>query len=189
MIGDIGLYIYCLPMNIIIILMIFGIVLWSLLGFLLKRYGRIWKAVNFAVLFFEIVAVIYMTITSRERESSYLALIPFQSLIEALEQPEIYRSMLMNVLFFLPFGLTIPWVLPEKMFSGKIFRRALFAVLIALLFSALIETVQYVFQLGRTETDDVICNSLGAGLGALAYCLANISIFNRKNKHTDISPD
>ena len=41
-------------------------------------------------------------------------LMPFVGLIEAQTQPEMYRSMLMNVFLFVPFGLSMPHILPEK---------------------------------------------------------------------------
>ena len=40
-----------------------------------------------------------------------------------------------------------------------------------MLLSAVIEAAQYAFGLGRAETDDVLCNTLGALLGALALPL------------------
>lgn len=46
-------------------------------------------------------------------------------------------------------------------------RRAIVrATLIALVFSIGVEVAQFVFTLGRTSTDDIWCNALGAFLGA-----------------------
>jgi len=60
-----------------------------------------------------------------------------------------------NVLFSIPFGMLFPW-------KQKGWKSVLFC---AVLFSLLIEVIQYVFVLGWCELDDVICNSLGALLG------------------------
>ena len=58
-----------------------------------------------------------------------------------------------NILVFMPFG---------ALFPGKRWKALL---LTALLFSVGIETIQYVFNLGWCEIDDVICNALGAIVG------------------------
>ena len=58
-----------------------------------------------------------------------------------------------NILVFIPFG---------ALFPGKRWRALL---LTAVLFSAGIETIQYAFNLGWCEIDDVICNVLGAAIG------------------------
>lgn len=58
-----------------------------------------------------------------------------------------------NILVFIPFGVLFP---------GK---RWKWLLLTAVLLSAVIEAVQYVFNLGWCELDDVICNVLGAAIG------------------------
>jgi glycopeptide antibiotics resistance protein len=60
---------------------------------------------------------------------------------------------LQNIAFFIPFGL----LLPLKKWK---------AVLItAVVFSGLIEIVQYIGGFGLAELDDVICNTLGTMIG------------------------
>lgn len=60
---------------------------------------------------------------------------------------------LQNIAFFIPFGA----LLPVKNWK---------AVLItAIVFSVLIELVQYIGGFGLAELDDVICNTLGAMIG------------------------
>jgi glycopeptide antibiotics resistance protein len=58
-----------------------------------------------------------------------------------------------NILVFIPFG---------ALFPGKRWRALL---LTAVLFSVGIEVIQYAFNLGWCEIDDVICNVLGASIG------------------------
>jgi glycopeptide antibiotics resistance protein len=58
-----------------------------------------------------------------------------------------------NILVFIPFG---------ALFPGKRWRALL---LMAVLFSVGIEVIQYAFNLGWCEIDDVICNVLGASIG------------------------
>lgn len=83
--------------------MILAAVLWGYLGNR-EQGSRRWRILNAAV-FAGIAAVIfYMTVCARGEGTAEAVLVPFQSFREAREQPELYRSMLMNVLLFSPSG-------------------------------------------------------------------------------------
>ena len=75
----------------------------------------------------------------------------------------------MNVFLFVPMGLALPFALPEKMPH-----KVLVSVLCAVILSTMVEILQYVFHLGRAETDDVICNTLGAAIGTFAFMLDGV---------------
>ena len=61
---------------------------------------------------------------------------------------------LLNILFFIPYGLLFPWKDNWK----RVF-------VTALVLSVFIELSQYIFNLGWCEVDDVISNTLGAMIG------------------------
>ena len=61
---------------------------------------------------------------------------------------------LMNILFFIPYGLLFPW--------KDNWKRVLVT---ALVLSISIELSQFIFNLGWCEVDDVISNTLGAMIG------------------------
>ena len=61
---------------------------------------------------------------------------------------------LMNILFFIPYGLLFPWKDNWK----RVF-------VTALVLSVFIEFSQFIFNLGWCEVDDVISNTLGAMIG------------------------
>ena len=61
---------------------------------------------------------------------------------------------LLNILFFIPYGLLFPW---------KDNRKYVFVT--ALVLSVFIELSQFIFNLGWCEVDDVISNTLGAMFG------------------------
>lgn len=143
------------------------IFLWIVIAGIIKRRNSIiWQIINFALLLFSIGMVLFETL-NRNGNVFDIELIPFHFLIDARVQPEIYRSMFMNALLFVPLGLFMPFAV-----GGK---RGRYAVPITVLFSAMlsavIEFLQYRFHLGRCETDDVIFNTLGAAVGTLSYCL------------------
>ena len=60
---------------------------------------------------------------------------------------------LQNILFFIPFGCLLPA------------KRWWIVLIVTVLFSTLIEGVQYFGGFGLCELDDVICNTLGAMIG------------------------
>ena len=84
-------------------------------------------------------------------------LTPFWSYAK-FDQADIRWQVYMNVFLFVPFGFMLPWC------SGKL-KRLWKVVLAAAVFSVITEAAQYFFRIGLCETDDVIHNTLGAGLG------------------------
>lgn len=162
---------YGLPLHNIVGIMALLAIVWILLArYFQKRESRrrLWKFGNSLMFMGMISIIIIITMVSRS-EGTEVILIPFHSFIEARIQPEMYRSMLMNVFLFFPLGLTLPYALLEK-WKGRV----LMTILFALIFSVAIECLQYYFKLGRAETDDVICNTLGYTIGTIPYWLSNI---------------
>lgn len=111
-------------------------------------------------------AILYATVISRGESSKGADFIPFSSFERAKTNPEMYRSVLMNVFLFVPLGLSLPFV-----FGGSTGKRILFTILVGLLLSITVEAIQYFAHLGMTETDDVICNTVGTSIGSCAYLL------------------
>ena len=162
--NELFVFIYCQPLNRLGFLMLLGIFLWGWLGF--REGNRLrWRLLN-GVLFLGCAAVIfYMTVYTRGESADVAVLVPFQSFREARLQPELYRSMLMNVFLFVPLGMSGPFVLGKGRWTPFL------TVILALAFSAGIEYLQYTYGLGKCEVDDVIMNTLGALLGSRAHWL------------------
>ncbi len=172
--GKLGTFIYSRPLEQIILLMCILIFVWEKIAVVIKINKRnIWKLINGVIFIGGTFIIILMTVNSRDADVYQVVLRPFASFVEARIQPEMYRSMLMNIFLFFPVGLSLPYVLPEK-WNYKV----LIAILGALIFSMTIEYIQYHYHLGRAETDDVLCNTLGAFIGTLSYTLSRK--FNQK---------
>lgn len=108
------------------------------------------------------VLILTATVFSRQSGESGLILRPFAAFAQAKAQPEVYRELLMNVLLFFPLGLAGAAALPERLRPGL---RWALAALAGMLLSLAVEGLQYRLSLGLAETDDVLCNTLGALLG------------------------
>lgn len=160
-------YIYSRSFISVITVMVLALAAW---GALPARVGaRRWRWGNLALMFLMTAATLYATLFSRAEGSTGLILTPFASLTAAQQQPELYREMLMNVFLFFPLGLTLSNALPRRWHRWG---RIALTTLVGCILSAGIEYAQYRCALGLAETDDVICNTLGAFLGAASLLAA-----------------
>ena len=129
--------------------------------------------------------ILYTTILTRTPGVPAVILAPFASLTAARVQPELYREMLMNVFLFFPLGLTLSNALPQKWHRWL---RIILTTLIGCALSAGIEYAQYRYALGLAETDDVICNTMGAFLGAVSLLAAHaIEKHKERAWHTNMT--
>ena len=169
--------IYAWPLSLISFVMLLLFFGWSYLSE--KSEERKWAIGNAILLFAVLPFILYTTLLSRTPGDYELVLTPFAALAAARRQPELYREMLMNVFLFFPLGLTLSNALPRRW--GH-WRRIGVTTLAGCLLSAGIEYAQYRFCLGMAETDDVLCNTLGALLGAGSLLIAH-AIENHKKGH------
>ena len=132
----------------LVILPVFLIVcVWFLIKSVLRENVlRILCKVVFSVY---MVVLLLLTVFLRDKnETTSVCVIPFFIFTLAEKGNTVYRSVLLNVLMFIPFGLLLPDIVKKERF------RYFIIVFIAFLTSVGIETMQYVFQVGRTEIDD-----------------------------------
>ena len=138
--------------------------------FCVKAKSRTFTGINAELFCVSVVMILYVTVFVRTSGGTYLTnLRPFATFAAARRQRELYRAMLMNVFLFFPLGLTLSNALPQK---WSRWRRVALTTLLGCALSIGIEYAQYRFSLGMTETDDVICNTLGAFLGACSLLIA-----------------
>ena len=176
-------YIYSRSFISVITFMALALAAW---GALPARVGaRRWRWGNLVLVLLMTAAIFYATLFSRAEGSTGLILTPFASLTAARIQPEIYREMLMNVFLFFPLGLTLSNALPRRWHRwGKI----ILTTLVGCALSAGIEYAQYRYALGLAEADDVICNTLGAFLGAASLLAAHAIEKSRERvRHTNMT--
>ena len=170
--GRLYVMIYCLPLHIAVILAAELLFVWYLLGSWFMQAGlgarRGWAVFRALLLAAWLAGILHMTVFSRSGGSVQVLLEPFHQLRAywAGGDRELLRTLAMNVLLFLPGGLLLASLWPGRWPGWA--RMALTVVLLAAL-SAGVEAVQYRYALGCVETDDVLCNALGALLGAAAH--------------------
>lgn len=140
---------------------------------------------NYVLFCAAVIAILYATILNRTPGNYELILTPFATFTAAQQQPELYREMLMNVFLFFPLGLTLSNALPQKWHRWG---RIILTTLIGCILSAGIEYAQYRCALGLAETDDVICNTLGAFIGSTSLLIAHAIEKSRERvRHTNMT--
>ena len=147
--------------------------------------ARHWRWGNLVLVLLITATILYATLFSRAEGGTGLILAPFASLTAARQQPELYREMLMNVFLFFPLGLTLSNALPRKWHRWL---RIILTTLVGCALSAGIEYAQYRCALGLAETDDVICNTLGAFIGSTSLLAAHaIEKHKERAWHTNMT--
>ena len=176
--------IYSKPLSNIILAIVIAIVAWGYLR--TKVQLRRWMMANLVLFCAAVIAILYATILTRTPGVPAVILTPFAALAAARVQPELYRAMLMNVFLFFPLGLTLSNALPQKWHRWG---RIALTTFVGCALSAGIEYAQYRCALGLAETDDVICNTLGAFIGSTSLLIAPaIEKYRERVRHTNMTP-
>lgn len=176
-------HIYALPLHMVIILMLELLIVWAMLS--LHQNQRKRSIINAVLCSITALTILYATILTRTPGDYKPILTPFATFTAALQQPELYREMLMNVFLFFPLGLTLSNALPRKWHRWL---RIILTTLVGCALSAGIEYAQYRYVLGMAEVDDVICNTLGAFIGSTSLLIAPaIEKYRERVWHTNMT--
>ena len=150
--------------------------IWTIAMLLLRGKPKRVTAIIGAV--FSVLLIFSFTLVRHSFGGGYeVHLAPFSLFSLVNEQKNIYRSMQLNILLFMPFGMSLPFALPEK--QGV---KPLITVGSAVVISVAIEVCQFIFKIGMCETDDVITNTIGTAVGMLSYLLVSLILRKRGQK-------
>ena len=179
-------HIYKLPILALTITAICISIIWAYLnlrygkdfGFGTDKEASLWTILNFVLFVSSILIILYITVFSRSGSINKVVLTPFYSFAVAKIQPEMWRQLFMNVILFMPLGLSLSCSLGNRL---SIFKRFMIIVPFGASLSIVIELVQHFYSLGEAWTDDVLCNVLGAFIGALVIVIPKL-FQNKKNR-------
>ena len=146
------------------------------------------KKKNTIILAVYLLAVIYLTLTSRNNLTARSGIKIFQTFRRMIFDSETRVSVLKNIWLFIPLGAVLFRINPNKK-----------TLLVPIALSIIIEMIQYITGIGYCDLSDVICNGVG---GLTGYILAGIMTdikassgrkksgpFNRGDERTaDIGP-
>lgn len=112
--------------------------------------------------------IIHTTLLCREpkdyREYNFQLFWSYQRFFDDIEPQA--QQILLNILFFVPFGVLVPFCV-----DGSWERKLIFTVASACLLSGIVEFLQLLYRLGFAEFDDVFDNTMGAAIGAVVVLM------------------
>jgi glycopeptide antibiotics resistance protein len=127
--------------------------------------------------------LVYIVFFARRRWVPFskrsIHIIPFQDKTQYLqtysthtrpENIEFYKDFIGNILLFVPFPFLLCYVL-----AIKSFRKLL---MLSMGTSLVVETVQYIFNIGVADIDDLLLNTFGASIGLLLLYIASSKNLN-----------
>ena len=160
---------YAMPLPLAVIIALSAMAVWTVLAVIFAKFkkDRIFMIISIIFLAISLVIIYYYGIYGRHPGDYKLYLDPFRIVELVKENKEMYRSLIMNVIMFLPFGMTFPFALTLK----KTYQVVIITVITGFFLSVVVEGAQYVFSFGQSETIDVICNTAGAALGVIPYVI------------------
>ena len=162
-------FIYRIPMSVVPLIIAVMVILWAvIMRCKPQKYDKTARIINRIMLFVSALGIVYITLARKGTNTREVYLMPFHILSEAVGETDFYRSMLMNLFLFVPFGMFAPFSLADNLKTDK---KILITVLSAVVLSVSVEIAQYIFCKGRCETDDVLCNAAGAVIGSVSYIL------------------
>lgn len=193
--SDFTQYIYRLPLSTILIFILLSVLFWGVASVFIPR--KPFLVLDVLLMLGGLFGVYLLTFAIRTAGEYEVILELFHSFLEARTQREMYRSMLMNIFLFVPFGMAFPFLLPtaeikadaadtsgvghtscEKKGSPLLKRKVhyiLLTMLAAFLIGTTVEFIQYYLKLGRCETDDVIMAVTGALIGSMSRVIRDRS--------------
>ena len=154
---------YVQPMQQVYVETIALYLLWMFFMVLLKGRARNHLARTTALLGLALI-LLYTVVGRGTADVRVISLTPFITFERAKAEVELYRTMYMNMLLFLPLGLSLPFALPQKWKC-----KALLSAVAGFLLSVGVEAIQYFFRIGDCETDDVLMNTLGMLIGISSF--------------------
>lgn len=112
--------------------------------------------------------IIYTTLLCREpkdyREYNFQLFWSYQRFFDDVRPQG--QQILLNILFFIPFGVLIPFCI-----DGSWKRKLAITVITACFLSGTVEFLQLLYKLGFAEFDDVFDNTMGAAIGAVVVLM------------------
>lgn len=115
--------------------------------------------------------LLYLAIFKRigqwsERSLSFVPFSCYKTVLSIYNSFDSYKLIIDNILVFVPFGMLFP-----NLLSKNQKHKLLISAAAGMMFSVMIESVQYAFSIGCTELDDVINNTIGAVVGCGIFAL------------------
>ena len=140
-----------------------------LFGFFLKT-----RKISFSLLITYMFLVFVATFLARKSSLTVqYEFSPFASYRRALISKDMWWSVVCNIMMSVPIGFLSPIAMYKDIRNVK---KLLITLLVGIIFSVCIEVLQFVFQRGYSETDDIISSVIGLIIGFNFFILTEMII-------------
>ena len=142
----------------IIIVILYSVFIWLYI----YNSSKSNKAMVYVLFASYLIGYLYLTFLNRHSGKLVFRLDPFGDIFKSIKSGRMPYEPLLNVLLYIPFGMTLP------LFSAKeMSYKHMFFIGMGLAFST--EALQLITRHGEFATKDILMNTLGAILGLLIY--------------------
>ena len=162
------LYYYCPVWQITLILVAFILIVLALLKHIKHEMVRnaVFAFLLLAWFVFCIIGTVIYRTPGSEQGYNFLPLYNILTCESSGQRLEFIRGDLINMLLFFPLGLLLPCIIGQSQ-DVKFKKVFVITCVVAFMISFAIEGMQFFLRLGYAEVDDLIFNTLGAGIGCL----------------------
>ena len=146
------------------------VTIWFIINVKIKSKATVWlNRLGFA---FGLFGIVLLGLISRITSTVQYNIIPFRHISNAT----IYyiQGIVSNILFFVPIGLTLPYLLVDRC------RKPIsVTIILGFLISFSVEVLQLILHRGVFETEDIIINTFGTAVGILSF------VFSKRVRRKD----
>ena len=150
----------------------------------LNKKQKIWIGILFVLYLAELIYVLFFSPRFGRTQGSVhgVNLVPLQEIRRFYKGPESLLSGLFwwnivgNIIAFLPMGLFVALLAPKR-------PKWLFTLAVVYLSCAVAEVLQYVFNVGSFDIDDVILNTIGGMIGILISIPVMMALTEKSKKN------
>ena len=150
----------------------------------LTKQQKIWIGVLFVLYLAILVYVLFFSPRFGRTQGIHgINLVTFREIRRFYKGPEslvsglFWMNIVGNIIAFFPMGLLVALLAPKR-------PAWLFTIAVVYLSCAIAEVLQYVFNVGSFDIDDVILNTIGGMLGILASIPVKIALAGKPKKRS-----
>ena len=157
--------VYYMNIPLLCLLGVVLLALWTGLSLAVPR--RVWRWVCTALVPLCLYLIYAGTLRGRGVGDYENYFIPFEVVFRHGLSAQYLREFVLNSVLFAPLGATLSFALPPK--------RWWLCLPTAFLLSLAVEVLQSSLRVGYFQTDDLLCNLLGCGVGVLPFAISTLA--------------
>lgn len=175
---DLFMRLYKLPPWLLFLYSVIALAIWTVMilfldyrresqEYSIKRFKikqKIKLTLNLILMLLGLTIILLETFVRRKSSENQVILIPMRVLFGLRAPGDYWDVTVMNIVLYVPFACGLCFVMEKKCVHP-----AGLTILICFILALIAEVLQYIFDSGWTEVDDVLMNTFGGVLGTLPF--------------------